>query len=80
MYAQTHAFLVSHGVGFLKSDRLGKTHPLDFGLQRLAAHHATILHIVGWRAEFLEKCLRREEDGEAVSAHLGIIGIQHADA
>ena len=78
--AQTHALLVGHGVGFLKSDRLRKTHPLDFGLQRLAAHDAAVFHIIGWRAEFLEKCLRREKHGEPVSAHLGVVGIQHADA
>ena len=67
-------------VGFLQPDRLGETHPLDFTLERLATHHAAVFHEIRWRPQFLKKSLRRKQDRKPVSAHLGIVGIEHANA
>ena len=52
--AQTHTFLVRHGISLHQADRLGKTHPIHFGFQLLAGGHAPLLHVVGDRAQFLE--------------------------
>ena len=55
---EADSLFVRDGIGFLQSNGIGKTHPLDFGLQRLPAHNASVTHIVGWRAKLFEKGLR----------------------